>query len=65
MKKAVAMLLAICMAVGLAGCGGGSEPGAGGGEGTTYGKVGVTVWIYKGEVLPTKANKEGGAKLLC
>ena len=35
MKKAVAMLLAICMAVGLAGCGGGSEPGAGGGEGTT------------------------------
>ena len=29
---------------------------------TTYGKVGVKVWIYKGEVLPTKANKEGGAK---
>ncbi len=28
---------------------------------TTYGKVGVKVWIYKGEVLPTKANKEGGA----
>ena len=27
---------------------------------TTYGKVGVKVWIYKGEVLPTK-NKEGGA----
>ena len=27
---------------------------------TTYGKVGVKVWIYKGEVLPTKAeNKEG------
>ena len=29
---------------------------------TTYGKLGVKVWIYKGEVLPTKANKEGGAK---
>ena len=32
---------------------------------TTYGKVGVKVWIYKGEVLPTKnvtkSNKEGGA----
>lgn len=26
---------------------------------TTYGKVGVKVWIYKGEVLPTKAVKEG------
>ena len=26
---------------------------------TTYGKVGVKVWIYKGEVLPTKAKKEG------
>jgi len=26
---------------------------------TTYGKVGVKVWIYKGEVLPTKGNKEG------
>lgn len=25
---------------------------------TTYGKVGVKVWIYKGEVLPTK-NQEG------
>ena len=25
---------------------------------TTYGKVGVKVWIYKGEVLPTKGNKE-------
>ncbi|MDR5659546.1 30S ribosomal protein S3 [Serpentinicella sp. ANB-PHB4] len=23
---------------------------------TTYGKLGVKVWIYKGEVLPTKAN---------
>ena len=23
---------------------------------TTYGKVGVKVWIYKGEVLPTKGN---------
>ena len=29
---------------------------------TTYGKAGVKVWIYKGEVLPTKANKEGGAQ---
>ncbi len=29
---------------------------------TTYGKVGVKVWIYKGEVLPTKGNKEGGDK---
>ncbi len=30
---------------------------------TTYGKVGVKVWIYNGEVLPTKASKdvkEGG-----
>jgi len=26
---------------------------------TTYGKVGVKVWIYKGEVLPSKSNKEG------
>jgi len=24
---------------------------------TTYGKVGVKVWIYKGEVLPTKGNQ--------
>ena len=29
---------------------------------TTYGKVGVKVWIYRGEVLPTKGNKEGGAQ---
>ena len=30
---------------------------------TTYGKVGVKVWIYKGEVLPKKAEvKEGGAQ---
>ena len=29
---------------------------------TTYGKVGVKVWIYKGEVLPTKAAKEGSDK---
>jgi small subunit ribosomal protein S3 len=29
---------------------------------TTYGKIGVKVWIYKGEVLPTKkvAQEEGG-----
>ncbi|MFA9376740.1 MAG: 30S ribosomal protein S3 [Lachnotalea sp.] len=26
---------------------------------TTYGKLGVKVWIYKGEILPTKSNKEG------
>ena len=26
---------------------------------TTYGKVGVKVWVYTGEVLPVKANKEG------
>jgi small subunit ribosomal protein S3 len=25
---------------------------------TTYGKIGVKVWIYKGEVLPTKNKKE-------
>ncbi|MEE1114457.1 MAG: 30S ribosomal protein S3 [Eubacterium sp.] len=29
---------------------------------TTYGKVGVKTWIYNGEVLPTKANKEGSGK---
>ena len=35
---------------------------------TTYGKVGVKVWIYEGEVLPTKNNananveKEGSDK---
>ena len=28
---------------------------------TTYGKIGVKVWIYKGEVLPTK-NQEGSDK---
>ena len=26
---------------------------------TTYGKIGVKVWIYRGEVLPTKGNSEG------
>ena len=26
---------------------------------TTYGKVGVKVWIYKGEVLPSKKKEEG------
>ncbi len=26
---------------------------------TTYGKLGVKVWIYKGEVLPQKQKKEG------
>ena len=29
---------------------------------TTYGKLGVNVWIYQGEVLPTKKNKEGSDK---
>ena len=29
---------------------------------TTYGKVGVKTWIYHGEVLPTKNNKEGSDK---
>lgn len=29
---------------------------------TIYGKTGVKVWIYLGEVLPTKANVEGGTK---
>ena len=29
---------------------------------TTYGKVGVKVWIYKGEILPKKEHKEGGAQ---
>ena len=28
---------------------------------TTYGKLGVKVWIYKGEVLPTKGNVEAKA----
>ncbi len=27
---------------------------------TTYGKLGVKVWIYKGEILPTKAQEKGG-----
>ena len=28
---------------------------------TTYGKVGVKVWIYKGEILPTKKVEKGGS----
>ena len=28
---------------------------------TTYGKIGVKVWIYHGEVLPTKASKKEGS----
>ena len=28
---------------------------------TTYGKLGVKVWIYHGEVLPTKGNKKEGS----
>lgn len=27
---------------------------------TTYGKIGVKVWIYKGEVLPVKKDAKGG-----
>lgn len=27
---------------------------------TTFGKIGVKVWIYKGEVLPEKNDKKGG-----
>lgn len=27
---------------------------------TTYGKIGVKVWIYRGEVLPERASREGG-----
>lgn len=29
---------------------------------TTYGKLGVKVWIYRGEVLPTKKKAEEGGK---
>ncbi len=29
---------------------------------TTYGKMGIKVWIYKGEVLPVKGNQEGSDK---
>ena len=29
---------------------------------TTYGKLGVKVWIYSGEVLPTKKKTEEGGK---
>lgn len=29
---------------------------------TTYGKIGVKVWIYKGEVLPKKNNKKGSVQ---
>ncbi|MCI9052023.1 MAG: 30S ribosomal protein S3 [Lachnospiraceae bacterium] len=29
---------------------------------TTYGKVGVKAWVYKGEILPTKTDKEGSDK---
>jgi small subunit ribosomal protein S3 len=29
---------------------------------TTYGKLGVKVWIYKGEILPTKKKTEEGGK---
>lgn len=29
---------------------------------TTYGRIGVKVWIYRGEVLPTKKDKEEGGE---
>jgi small subunit ribosomal protein S3 len=29
---------------------------------TTYGKIGVKVWIYKGEILPTKKDGKGSAQ---
>ncbi|MBR6223392.1 MAG: 30S ribosomal protein S3 [Lachnospiraceae bacterium] len=29
---------------------------------TTYGKIGVKAWVYHGEVLPVKENKEGSEK---
>ncbi|KMY48219.1 30S ribosomal protein S3 [Peribacillus loiseleuriae] len=29
---------------------------------TTYGKLGVKIWIYRGEVLPTKKKSEEGGK---
>lgn len=29
---------------------------------TTYGKIGVKVWIYKGEILPTKTRGKGETK---
>ena len=29
---------------------------------TTYGKIGVKVWIYRGEILPAKKNTKGDAK---
>ncbi len=29
---------------------------------TTYGKIGVKVWIYKGEILPTKGNQTEGSE---
>nr|WP_268830957.1 30S ribosomal protein S3 [Tetragenococcus halophilus] len=29
---------------------------------TTYGKLGVKVWIYRGEILPTKNNTEKGGE---
>ncbi|MDD3048892.1 MAG: 30S ribosomal protein S3 [Bacilli bacterium] len=30
---------------------------------TTFGKLGVKVWIYKGEILPSKNNKGGNANV--
>ena len=28
---------------------------------TIYGKIGVKVWIYKGEILPAKKNRGGNS----
>ena len=30
---------------------------------TTYGKIGVKVWIYKGEILPTKKSVGGDSNV--
>ena len=29
---------------------------------TTYGRIGVKVWIYKGEIIPVKNTKEEGGE---
>lgn len=32
---------------------------------TTYGKLGVKVWIYRGEILPTKMKTKEGGLAIC
>ncbi len=32
---------------------------------TTYGKLGIKVWIYKGEVLPTRNRQVGRREIIC